>query len=100
MKEKIKAYILNQLKEYREEGLLSKDLSFSDNVILYGKNGLLSSFNLITLVVDVEGYVNEEFNVPVTIADERAFSERNSPFATIESLATYTEKLIKSNEPA
>ena len=56
---------------------------------LYGQEGELDSLGLVNFIVAAEQEFDETFGVPVTLADERALSQRESPFRTIQSLAEY-----------
>ncbi len=47
---------------------------------LYGKGGKLESIDVVGLIIEVEEKIKEEFGIAITIADERAVSEQNSPF--------------------
>jgi acyl carrier protein len=67
----------------------------AEDCILFGDGGRLDSIGLVSLILSVERAVAEEFGVAVTLADERALSERNSPFRTVEALANYITGLIK-----
>ena len=62
---------------------------------LYGNNGILDSMGLVSMIVAVEQDVEDEYNVQITIANAKAMSQKNSPFKTVGSLATYVEGLIK-----
>jgi acyl carrier protein len=62
---------------------------------LFGKNGLLDSNGLVTVIVGVEERLYSDHGVSVVIADERALSQEKSPFRTVESLADYTTMLIE-----
>ena len=62
---------------------------------IYGNDSRLDSLGLINLIVAVEQNIEDEFDVNITIADERAMSQKHSPFRTIESLANYIEMLLK-----
>ncbi len=62
---------------------------------LYGKDGVLDSLGLVSFVVSVEETIEDHFDTSVVLADEKAMSQRSSPFLTIGTLATYAEKLIK-----
>jgi acyl carrier protein len=61
---------------------------------IFGSEGLLDSMGLVNLVVALEERIQDEYDVPITIADERAMSQNKSPFRTIGSLADYIEKLL------
>ncbi len=62
---------------------------------LYGRNGVLDSLGLVSFVMAVEQSVESEFSVTVTLADEKALSQQNSPFQTIGSLADYIKNLLE-----
>jgi acyl carrier protein len=61
---------------------------------LFGRDGILDSMGLVTLVVALEQAIEEQFGVSVSLADERALSERKSPFRTVGALAEYAGRLI------
>jgi acyl carrier protein len=62
---------------------------------IYGNDSRLDSLGLVNLIVAVEQNIEDEFDVNITIADERAMSQKHSPFTTIGSLANYIEMLLK-----
>lgn len=59
---------------------------------LIGHNALLDSMGLVTLIVEVEQRLEEELDVALILADERAMSQKNSPFRSVASLADYIVK--------
>ena len=67
---------------------------------LYGRNGVLDSLGLVSFVMAVEQSVESEFSVAVTLADEKALSQQNSPFQTIGSLADYIKNLLEEASKA
>ena len=62
---------------------------------LYGPGGSLDSMALVQFIVEIEAALEEKFGIAVTLASERAMSQRRSPFMTIGSLADYAEELLK-----
>lgn len=64
---------------------------------LFGQDGSLDSYALVTLIIDVEQRLNDAFDAGVTLADERAMSQRNSPFRSVAALADYAEGLLKDD---
>ena len=61
----------------------------SPETALFGPEGILDSLGLVALIVDVEDAIAERTGVAVTLGDDRAVSQRSSPFRTIGSLAEY-----------
>ena len=73
----------------------NKQLEQSTKTVLFGRDGKLDSLGLVTLLVIIEQNIEDEFNVNITIADERAMSQKHSPFRTVGSLADYIEMLLE-----
>jgi len=66
----------------------------SISTILSGSDDKLDSMGLVNLIVAIEQNIEDEFEVSITIADERAMSQKHSPFKTVGSLADYIEMLL------
>jgi len=62
---------------------------------LFGRHSKLDSLGLVSLVVAVEESLQDRLGVSVTLADERAMSQRRSPFLSVHSLADYIEHLLQ-----
>ncbi len=69
-------------------------LDKSPETVLFGRASKLDSLGLVTLIVGIEQKIHENFNADITIADEKAFSQKNSPFRTIGTLAEYITTLL------
>jgi len=54
----------------------------------------LDSLGLVNMIVLVEEKTQDKFGKSVTIADERAMSQKNSPFRTVRSLSEYLFTLL------
>ena len=79
-----------------EEQRLEKSI----DTVLFGRAGRLDSLGLVNLIVEIEQKAEKEFGVTVTLADERAMSQKSSPFRTVANLANYISLLLEetSNE--
>jgi D-alanine--poly(phosphoribitol) ligase subunit 2 len=69
---------------------ISKDL----NIILMGTDSEIDSLGLVSLIVLIEEAINIEFDVSITLADEKAMSQRISPFKTLDTLSNYVTSLL------
>ena len=65
---------------------------------LIGPKSFIDSLTLVSLIVDIEQKINEEYDITVTIADERAMSQKNSPFRTVGTLTDYVEILVNEQK--
>lgn len=64
-----------------------KSLKQADSkTTLFGNDGLLDSMALVNLIADIENAVHNKYGIPITLADEKAMSTRNSPFLNMETL--------------
>jgi acyl carrier protein len=70
----------------------------SEETILFGHGANLDSFDLVGLVLSVESKVTKEFGVAVTLADEKAMSQRSSPFRTVATMADYIVEMIEETK--
>ena len=68
------------------------------SVNLIGREAVLDSLGLVTLIVDLEQRLEEEYGVALVLADERAMSQRSSPFRTPQSLTDYICLLIEEQK--
>jgi D-alanine--poly(phosphoribitol) ligase subunit 2 len=96
--ERILQAIYNALDEINEQLPKGKLLDKSPDTILFGKSGQLDSLGLVSLIVAVEQNIEDEFGVSITLADERAMSQQNSPFKTVAALSDYVALLLADNE--
>ncbi|PYI50763.1 MAG: hypothetical protein DMC62_08590 [Verrucomicrobia bacterium] len=77
-----------------------RQLTKSAETSLLGAQSLLDSLHLVSLLITIEQEVADTIGVTLTLADERALSMKESPFRTIQSLASYIEVLISEAQNA
>jgi acyl carrier protein len=75
----------------------SDSAQLGEDTRLIGRNRVLDSMGLVTLIVDVEQRLEEDYDVVVIVADERAMSQRRSPFLSVGSLADYICQLVRES---
>jgi len=95
MKERILGIICKSIEEINDE-LDNEALNQpSPETVIYGGNGNLDSIALVNLISLLEDKIYDEFDQDVVLADERAMSQRRSPFSTVGNLSIYIEKLLR-----
>ena len=95
-KQEIISLITTQINSYNENLDEPVNLSAGADSILFGEGGVLTSVDFVTVVLDIEEAVEEVTGKSVTLADERAMSQKHSPFRTVGSLANYIEELLEA----
>ena len=95
MLEELEAQIVEIAEELIAEDDLDVPGGLTHETRLFGKDGILDSMGLVSLVVAVEQAIEESFGIQIRLADERALSQRRSPYRSIRTLAEYAENEIK-----
>lgn len=95
MTTKIENIIISTLKDVNEELDLKELESPTKETKLFGGDGVLDSLSLVLFITDLEEKISSEFEKEVVLADEKAMSQRTSPFRSVESLKGYIESLLK-----
>ena len=94
---RVEQSVFDVIDEFNRTLPSGKKLKKSMETTLFGKHGGLDSLGLVNLVVAVEQKIEEEFGVPVSLADERAMSQEKSPFRTVDALVKYILLLLSEN---
>ena len=97
--EKVLNLIYDAIDEVNQQLPPGQPLEKSPETVLFGKSSRLDSLGLVNLVVGIEQRVGDEFGVAVMLANEKAFSQKSSPFRTVGSLAEYVDALLKEPRP-
>lgn len=95
MREQIKAFIHEAVREvvqYTE--LVDKYNQEKDNFEILGN---LDSLDMVSLLVDIESKIQDEFDIDILISADRAMSERG-PFSTIKTLLEFVLVLIEEEK--
>ena len=85
--------IFNAIKDYNDEVEEKNILPLSLDLELFGKDGRLDSLGLVNLIMCIEEKFEEHTGSSIVIADEKAMSQSNSPFRSVNTLAEYMASL-------
>lgn len=70
----------------------------AEDTVLFGKDGVLDSMGLVTLIVAVEQAVEDKYDKAAGLADEKAMSQARSPYRSVATLAEYVAQELESTE--
>ena len=96
-KQQVMNLIFDALDTYIEQMPDPPEYSKSEATILYGDGGILDSIGLVGFIVEVEQSIEETFKKAISIADEKAMSQKNSPFRTISTLTDYVMQKLEAS---
>lgn len=68
--------------------------ALTEDTVLVGKDAVLDSLGVVSLIVEVEQRVESEHNASVTLANDKAMSARNSPFRTVGVLTDHVVAMV------
>lgn len=94
MHEKLIELVKEAINELNEQLSDEEKISFSPDLKFIGKNSCVDSFGLVTFMSILEDLIADNFGKTIQIVSEKAFSEKNSPFLSVETLSSYIEKLL------
>ncbi len=75
-------------------------ISISESTVVVGSGAVLDSIGVVSLIVDIEQRLEMDHDVSVTLANEKAMSQKNSPFRTVGVLAEHICKTIEEVQAA
>lgn len=81
--------IFQALTHLNEERDAANQVPLATGTALFGKDSLLDSLDLVSVIVDVEGAVSDEVGAPILLTSDEALNQEQSPFATVEALCAY-----------
>lgn len=64
-----------------------------EGAFLIGRGAVLDSLGLVNLILEVEQRLEAEHDLTLVLADERAMSQKHSPFRSVGSLTDYICRL-------
>ncbi len=81
--------VIEELNESREEKIPTENVM---ELSLYGGAGIFESMHLVSFLALVEEALEDEFDVEIALASEKAVSRRVSPFSGVRRLIEFIEE--------
>jgi acyl carrier protein len=87
--------VISSLREVLEQADEAVPTDLGEETVIVGNSAVLDSLGVVSLIVEIEGRLEMEHEISVTLASDRAMSQRSSPFRTVGVLADYMCSVIK-----
>lgn len=94
MTKKIQEIIIACLDEICENYETQANSKANLDTKIFANDGILDSLSLVALISELEERLENELDIQVTLADEKAMSAKNSPFKDVQSLSLYIKEII------
>jgi acyl carrier protein len=90
--------VLEAVREIGEDQENEALINAGEDTRLFGEN--LDSMGIVFLVIELESKISDEMDIDLAIADERAMSQKTSPFRSVKTLTRYVQTLIQEAQQA
>lgn len=94
-REKIQQIIFEALEMTNHARDDNEKIPITPETALFGGNGHLDSMDLVGFLIDVEESLQDE-GIRISLSDDRAMSQKSSPFRDVPALTEYIMPLIGS----
>jgi acyl carrier protein len=98
--ERIQELIIETANELTEDEEIEISEPVGPTTTLFGPDGVLDSMGLVSLVIAVEQAIEETFEILISLADEKALSQKHSPYSSVSALASYAVAEIEARKNA
>lgn len=96
MRNQILQFLMREIEDYNEQLECPIDVKQGESCVLFGKGSVIDSIELVSLIIAIEQAAQDCFGKPIALVDERAMSQKNSPFRTVGALADYIVFLLEA----
>ena len=93
--ERIQSALYKAVDDVNLQLMNEQQVEKNSETILIGPQAKIDSLALVNLIVAAEENINQEFNASLTLVNENALVEDESPFKTLGSFMAYIAQLLK-----
>jgi len=95
--DKITKLVYDAIDEINKENSKKQKITKSLDTVLYGGQNNLDSLGLVNLIVNIEEKIEDNLGITIDLTDDKAMSQKRSPFRTIGTLVDYITKKSREN---
>jgi acyl carrier protein len=92
--------VVTCLREAFEQAGAEPVPEITEETVIIGQGAVLDSVGVVSLIVDIEQRLEMDHDVSVTLANDKAMSQRSSPFRTSGVLADHICEVIREGKAA
>lgn len=86
--------IYKALSALNEERGADEQIPLDPTTCLFGEGSALDSLSLVSVIVDLETLVSDQFGKAISLTDDRAMSRDPVPFTDVTALKAYLLELL------
>lgn len=85
----VQAIVFEALRSLNLERAEDQQIEVAEDTRLFGADAQLDSLSLVSVIVDVETAISDQFGVSISLTDDQALAQSVSPFSSVKSLVAY-----------
>jgi len=97
MREEVINVIIETVEDYNDSLEKDNQLPTDLDKSIYGGGSNLDSLGLVSFIIGLEQNIEDKFDYSISLADEKAMSQKSNPYNNINSLADYILKSLPKN---
>lgn len=86
--------IYKALTALNQERSADEQIVVNEETCLFGEGSPLDSLSLVSVIVDLETMVSDQFGKPISLTDDRAMACNPVPFVNVTTLKAYLLELL------
>ena len=86
--------IFKALNALNEERSVDEQIVINDETCLFGDGSVLDSLSLVSVIVDLETMMSDQFGKPISLTDDQAMGRDPVPFVNVTALRAYLLELL------
>ena len=91
--------ILKQaIEEINEQLDENEKIKFSPDTHFIGSNACMDSITFVTFISTIEELIEDKLGKTVHLVEEKAFSQKRSPFYSIDTMSAYIDQLLQEDK--
>ncbi len=98
MKELIREILKEAIDELNEQLDDNEKVVFGEDTRFIGSHACIDSMGFVTFISIIEELIADKMGKNIQLVNEKAFSQKHSPFYSIETLANYIETLLNEKD--
>lgn len=97
-KEAIYKIVMDQVNELNETMPDDQKFEVTKDTVLFGNNSNIDSLSLVSVIVDLESIFSSDYDLEISLTDDRAMTREISPFDNINSLVDFIDEIVQENQ--
>ena len=96
-KEQIIDIVISNVKSFVDTLPDDQKFKVDLNTILFGKGSNIDSLSLVSIIVDLEMTFLNDYEIELSLSDDKAMMREKSPFDSLQSLVDFIDEIVNDH---